>query len=375
MQICLISTEIFHWGTYGGFGALTKMIGREMVKKGVNVSVLVPQKSKRQNKLEFLEGMTVISISAKPIFGYRSLPLECLLNGSSFKLGTTDIFHSEEPSVISVLAMRSNRDSKHLITFQDPRTLADNRKVWALDPRFNSYKFRTMLMVDYGINDFFIKKAIQRADALFCQAKYTVPKVITMYKLQTQPLFLPNPVEVPTRALRKADEPTVCFVARWDPVKRPKIFFKLAKMFPNVKFIALGKAHNKERDQCLREKYRCVPNLLMTGFVSEEEKSQILEKSWILVNTSIRECLPISFLEAAAHECAILSSENPDNFAEDFGYHVTDGNYASGLRYLLEDDRWMERGKKAYRYVKRVHEVKNVVNQHILIYKKLLDGC
>jgi len=91
-----------------------------------------------------------------------------------------------------------------------------------------------------------------------------------------------------------------------------------------------------------------------------------------MVNTAARECLPVSFLEACAFKCAILSQENPDNFARDFGYHVKDSDYPSGLKFLLENNRWIERGRKGYEYVKETHELNKVVNQHIAIYEKLL---
>ncbi len=55
-----------------------------------------------------------------------------------------------------------------------------------------------------------------------------------------------------------------------------------------------------------------MPNLRLTGFVTEEEKSRILASSWALMNTSVREALPVSFLEALAHKTPIISGEDPD---------------------------------------------------------------
>jgi len=34
MRVCLISVEIFAWGKYGGFGRATRLIGRELAKRG-----------------------------------------------------------------------------------------------------------------------------------------------------------------------------------------------------------------------------------------------------------------------------------------------------------------------------------------------------
>lgn len=109
----------------------------------------------------------------------------------------------------------------------------------------------------------------------------------------------------------------------------------------------------------------------LTGFIDGLEKSRILDDSWILVNTSVSECLPISFLEAAAHGCSILSPHDPDGFASRFGVHSAHTELDTGLRWLLRDENWREKGKEGYRYVKEHHEEKKVIEQHISEYRKM----
>jgi glycosyltransferase involved in cell wall biosynthesis len=195
--------------------------------------------------------------------------------------------------------------------------------------------------------------------------------------LPRDPLFLPNPYTVPETATAKAGKPTVCFLARWDPRKRPERFFELAVKFPHVRFVAMGKAHNDARDRRLREEYGAIPNLEMVGFVdpfTSDLWERILGESWIMVNTAAREGLPAAFVEAAAHKCAILSSLDPDQFASRGGYFAEDGNLAEGLSYLLENDRWRELGERGYAYVKEVHDTNAVVQQHLRQYALLLSG-
>lgn len=86
----------------------------------------------------------------------------------------------------------------------------------------------------------------------------------------------------------------------------------------------------------------------------------------------MRECLPVSFLEAAAYKCAILSNNNPDNFAENFGYHAKTEDFGEGLRFLLEGDVWREKADKGFEYVKKTHELSLSIDQHIRIYSELL---
>lgn len=166
--------------------------------------------------------------------------------------------------------------------------------------------------------------------------------------------------------------PTVCFLARWDPQKRVERFLELAYEFPGVDFIAMGQSHDPETDARIRSQYKGVPNLSMPGFVTEEEKSRILERSWALVNTSVREALPVSFLEALAHETPLISGLDPDGLVRRFGYPTNGADYSGGLRRMLADEGRQGRGIRAKRYVAEVHELGKVVDAHIKVYEGLL---
>ena len=44
----------------------------------------------------------------------------------------------------------------------------------------------------------------------------------------------------------------------------------------------------------------------------------------------------------------------------------------SGLRWLLEGDRWRERGERGRAYVSEVHEKERVIDLHLEAYEALL---
>jgi glycosyltransferase involved in cell wall biosynthesis len=216
-----------------------------------------------------------------------------------------------------------------------------------------------------------VKRCIKELNQVYCQARYTIKKARTLFDLDYDPGFLPNPVIVPDKLPEKSGDPTVLFLGRLDGEKKPEEFMHLAERFPDVKFIAAGASHDPEYDRMLRRKYEVVPNLRLTGFIDGLEKSRILDDSWILVNTSVSECLPVSFLEAAAHGCSILSPHDPDGFASRFGVHSAHTELEMGLRWLLRDENWREKGKEGHRYVKEHHEEKKVIEQHISEYRKM----
>jgi glycosyltransferase involved in cell wall biosynthesis len=98
---------------------------------------------------------------------------------------------------------------------------------------------------------------------------------------------------------------------------------------------------------------------------------ELMEQSWILVNPAIREGLPNSFLEAAAHQTAILSYVNPDNFASEYGFHAFHNNFEEGLIHLMESDQWKKKALKGYENVKETFSLKNALDQHEEVYHQL----
>jgi glycosyltransferase involved in cell wall biosynthesis len=359
IKICFLCGEIFGWGKYGGFGFVTRKIGSELVKRGLIVYAIVPL-GKSQRLVENLDGIKV--------FGYPGGDWKKLVE--ILKECDADIYHSEEPNYATYLAQKIHPEKKHVITFQDPRNLKD----WTIEFVYSDFSkkraFPGMLFFEWAYNPF-IRIAVKRADALFCQAKYVILKCKKLYGLKKNPQFLPNPVDIPEKEIRKAEEPTVLYLGRWDKRKRPEYFIELAKYFPEVNFLMAGNP-----EATIIKKYNNLPsNIKILGLLYGEKKKEILEKSWILVNPAIRECLPVAYLEALSYKCAILSYTNPDGFASNFGYWVKKGgpsDFIRGLKSLLENDDWKKKGEAGYKYVKTVHETKKVIDQHIKIYRELL---
>jgi glycosyltransferase involved in cell wall biosynthesis len=335
------------------------MIGRELARRGIKVYAVVPRRGD-QRPVEELDGITVLGFPYYYPWASRKLYREC----------DADIYHSQEPSFGTVLAMKEMPDRKHIITFRDPRDQNDRR----LEMRYPSRsRIRTLLASLY--ENAVVMQSVQRADRLFCCSPHLGLKVRDMFALSSVPEFLPSPILIPRRPMKKADRPTVCFLARWDRRKRPERFFELAIQNPEVRFVAVGKSQDPAWDKRLRNKYRDVPNLEMPGFIDQFETdalSNLLEECWILVNTAAREGLPTAFLEALAHRCALLSGVNPDGVVERFGRYVKDDDFAGGLKKLLEGDSWREKGERGFQYVKEHFDLETAVDRHIAVYSEMI---
>ncbi|MCX8205266.1 MAG: glycosyltransferase family 4 protein [Candidatus Nezhaarchaeota archaeon] len=364
MRICFITSEVFLGRRRGGFGKLVRIVGRELARRGFDVSV-VCWRGPGENPPTEVDGIEVLSYpydftsrsSFKHAINYaRAIPL--------IKRADADVYVSIDCMVETYLAQKVMPDRKHVIWVQDPFDENDYKLLGSVDPNYRVNKLKFLATVKL------YEKAYNRADVILTQARYYIPKIARLYRADLRKVvYLPNPVEyIPSESsIVKSKEPMVCFLGRMDPQKRYWLFFRLAKALPEVKFIAMGRPgplYEKMYERIVR-KYQGLKNLEIAGFVSEDEKSRKLSESWVFCLPSIREGLPISFLEALAHKNALLSSVNPDNFVKRFGYYVINGNFVKGLKELLSNSKWRKLGEAGYRRVNNINSPEGVVDRLI----------
>jgi glycosyltransferase involved in cell wall biosynthesis len=370
MRIAFIVSETFTEKRHGGFGWLVRTIGRELAKRGFDVTVLAWRDPGYPARY-FVDGIEVVTYPYA--FESRSM-FKHMRDYYGFvkvvKDMNADVFVSIEAMVETLIAEVVKRGAKHVVWTQDPFDWSDYQLLGPVDPYYRISRARFM------INRLIFGLAYKKADLILTQARYYVDKLRLLYRVDPARVFyLPNPVDyVPEEgSIVKAEEPTVCYLARMDPQKRYWLFFELAKQLPEVHFIAMGKPNvlYEGRYREIVGKYARLPNLEIKGFVSEDEKRRILDRSWVMVLPSIREGLPIAMLEALAHKCALLSSVNPDGLTEMFGYWAKRDNFAEGLRWLLEGDRWGRLGQEGYKYVREVHSPDKVITKLINRLKEL----
>lgn len=177
--------------------------------------------------------------------------------------------------------------------------------------------------------------------------------------------ILPNIIDIEPGKVVKSEKPSVVFLARLDPYKRPWLFVELARRFPEVEFIFLGQPHFQGEGAWEHSPENLPDNMRLMGHVQGQEKIKILSQAWALINTSIHEGLAVSFQEALKCETPILSSVNPENVVERFGIYVGhwEGTgmkgisaFEAGLRKLLVDKELRTRlGQEGRQWVTNNH--------------------
>ncbi len=362
LHVCILTSQYFDWGIYGGFGSMSRKLGESLAMSGHRVSVIVPGRQ-GQPPVETIAGVDIYSFSP------RNIVEACRL----IKTSEAKVFHSQDPTLLTYLAQRLHPRRVHLVTSRDPRELHD----WWIEFLYATPMRRLLTPFNYFTESgLFVRQAVRRADGVFCPAHFLKEKVKRLYGLSTLPTLLPNLIDVPAALPKKSTRPTLTFVARWDKRKRPWIFLELAKQFPDFRFVAVGQGSaSAERgfDAELRDRFRDVHNLEMPGLINRfrepERMQQLLSDTWIFISTAVREGLPLTFLEAAAHGCPIISRVDPDQFATKFGRQVHDDDYAAAIRSLLADAP-LEKGRAAYEYVRNTYETSKALQAHVDQYER-----
>lgn len=366
MRICLICSQIAAWGKIGGFGINTRRLGRALVEHGIDVHVVVPRRV-GQGRVETLDGMTVHGQSTTEVFFGKKLYQEI----------DADIYHAEEPTICAYWAQQAMPDRVHLMTSMDPREPSD----WWVELKHATWSRRLKYPLQHYYEDGRkVHTSVRNAHDVFVEAPFLKARVQCLYHLNREPGLLPKPVEVPDGPFVKAERPLCVFLGRFDPRKRPELFFQLAARMPDVNFIALGKAHDRSYQAYLARHHFHLPNLDVTGFVdpfTDDTLHHILSKAWVLVHPAVREGLPTAFQEASSHEVAILAYVNPGNYVSSFGRVVSEAGgletLEHELRQMIESQEWRHKGKSGREYNLKYHSISVSLAEHLKVYHSHLN--
>jgi glycosyltransferase involved in cell wall biosynthesis len=158
----------------------------------------------------------------------------------------------------------------------------------------------------------------------------------------------------------------ILWVGRSEEWKRPEIFLELAKKFLGEKFVMIcpPATHDPKLSLKIKENAKHIPNLIFVEFVPFNKINNYFQKEKILVNTSIQEGFPNTFLQSAKNKTPILSlSVNPNGFLDKYecGFCCNDNFFllTKRLKELLQNKTlYKKMGENANKYAKENHDIK-----------------
>jgi glycosyltransferase involved in cell wall biosynthesis len=163
---------------------------------------------------------------------------------------------------------------------------------------------------------------------VFCaKTSWLVPRAAATYGVPgLQAHLLPTPFEAPAldgnAEAQRSARPSLLFLGRLDPVKRPWIAFELAARHPQLDVLVAGQANHPELLAPWLARYAKLPNLKLLGHVDGAEKDRLLRSCWALLNTSVHEAEPVSFMEAFSYGKPVIACHADDEEVRRFGCYA-----------------------------------------------------
>jgi len=351
---------------YGGYGILARnYIAKYIPNEEIQIDVLL---GKRRIRTIFFP--TCKKYKVDNVNVYR-LPYFSLFAKWWLKKQNYDIYLSIELTYDYVLKNETDINKRLILWIQDPRPKYE----W---DEINTVKlFPESCYYNQRIYDLVHKWNKQGRVKFISQGHFLNQKAHDLYQLpqSTSVQYLPNPVDIDDsfdiKTFHKKDN--IIFLGRIESVKRGWLFCEIASSLPEYNFYMLGQTfREKEKNSAAMEKYTNIPNLHFAGHVDGKIKETYLKEAKILVNTSIHEALPVSFLEALAYGTVLVSNRNPENLTSQFGVWVGevlgDGFdyvelYVKAIIELMgNDQKRRQLAENGLNYVKEVHNVSRFVH-------------
>lgn len=375
IKVALIVYEYFGAvdTAFGGYGFLARRyIAKYLPNSEIEIEVLIG-KGKYNFKSEnyIVDGIKVYKLPRRKWFASRWLSKK-----------DYTLYLSIELTYSYILECEKNINKKLVLWIQDPRPQYewDEINTVKLFPEPSYYNQKIYDLVNQWYKNGRVK--------FISQGYFLNEKAIDLYNLDKdiQIEYLPNPIDIDPNFVydSRVKENIIIFLGRIESVKRGWLFCEIAKQLPKYQFYVLGKTFRDDgKNSEIMNKYMDVPNLHFVGHVDGEEKIAFLKRAKILINTSIHEALPISFLEALSYGTVLVSNRNPENLTGKFGIHVGDvlGDgfdkvelYSNAVRQLmLNDSLRNELAVQAIEYVKKIHNVEDFVNNTRSIISQEVD--
>lgn len=373
IKVALLIDEFFGGaGTaFGGYGFLArKYIAKYIPCDNISVDVLLGRGGHK---------FTPRKWHVDDVDLYR-LPRKHWASRMFLRKKNYDVYLSIELTDDWVLRHETNKNKRLILWVQDPRPWSEWREIQTMKllPEPCYY--------NQSLYDFVNKLYRKNRVTFVSQGVSLNDKAKDLYRLSEdmEIQFLPNPVDINDgKNLLANKQDKIIFLGRVEDVKRGWIFCEVAKRMPEYQFHVLGKINTqKEKTRDFWEQYKNIPNLHFEGHVDGNKKEQFLREAKILMNTSIHEGVPISFLEALSYGCCLVSNRNPDNLSSNFGIWV--GNvlgdgfdkidlYVNAIKDLMTNDTKREKLACAGRkYIEETHNIPRFVNDlRTLIYDEV----
>jgi glycosyltransferase involved in cell wall biosynthesis len=236
------------------------------------------------------------------------------------------------------------------------------------------YKISPRKLNRYSVPHYLMAYAIEEAD-IHCVQNERQAQILAEH-YQRESTIIKNPINLDHRLQPVSSKGDVLWVGKSDSIKRPEIILELATRLPMLKFTLIMTFSNKDIHLQSVKKSKALPNVNICPFVPYNEIESYFAAHRILVNTSILEGFPNTFLQAAKYGLPIVTSRVDPGFmltkhhcgicSEDDFEKLA----ASTLALCTDQDLYQKTSENCLNYIKSNHSEEIIISK----YRSLIDS-
>jgi len=206
---------------------------------------------------------------------------------------------------------------------------------------------------------------LRHADAVIAQTTVQNELLKTHYG-RTADLIVRNfhpPASTTTN--HSTNSPRVIWVANFKEVKRPELFVDLAESLQDSQatFVMIGRPGDSKLYRNLHQRIDALSNLIYLGEMSQDAVNAEIEQSHILVNTSLFEGFPNTFIQAWMRGLPVITQGlNTDGLFDSQTIGICSANF-DGMKQavfglIANEARREQMGSSAISYAESNHSMK-----------------
>ena len=211
------------------------------------------------------------------------------------------------------------------------------------------------------------KYGVRHASRIIAQTSAQAEMLRHIYERPA--VVIPNFHEVPEVLGKKSNVFTVLWISNLKPLKQPEIFDRLAKSFEgfdSIRFKLIGRPERSEWCDSILENLSTAPNLQYLGELGMDETNREISQAHVLVNTSLYEGFPNTFIQAWLRAVPTISlNVDPDGVIEGAGLGFRAGNFeelrAKVALMFERRDLTVEMGMRARNFATEHYSLRNAV--------------
>jgi glycosyltransferase involved in cell wall biosynthesis/SAM-dependent methyltransferase len=207
---------------------------------------------------------------------------------------------------------------------------------------------------------------LRNANKIICQTNKQKKMLAKNYNLVSQVIPMPGtPAKGRPDSEHQFNQRKVIWVGRIQTVKRIEWLIDIAEKLPDVSFEVIGpNNHNYEYTENILPRASKVTNIKFLGKICRDEMPNIYKNATLLLNTSIYEGFPNTFLEAWSYGVPTVCSVDPDDIinSHNLGYAtIIQEELTEALKKLVNNrQQWKQCSLNSIRYYTKNHSLDQV---------------